>query len=421
MAAPKKQRYYGLEWLRFLMAVWMVTFHFGGVYSDMPAWFSAVSSMAFFATSCFFMLSGFLLTHVSLDQNYQMKMPGPVFVVRRLCNLYPIHVIAMLFMLVLFWLVPDNPVQECFRCVTYNSHPYLPLSEEESKAYEQLMTWPETGLRVTMQMLLLHAWDPRFIWLNGPSWSISTLFFFYICFPWVAPRLMRLRYWVWGLVVIWLIYITLPALATLFKFYDYTTVGTLHRNPLLRLPEFLLGIMLYWVLRQPVLNDLIRRYRYLGLGIGLCGVLLGAWALNADPLHSFYLLHNGILLPFAGLLLLSATMFSAPKSAWVKNGLQRLGESSLSLFVFHLPLLGPCVLLTHAVLQYFFPGWEPGGGGSGTVEFAVPAWTMPFHLLILISLALLIQLYMVRRMRSWLEKWLLPRVKHWSASRQGRV
>lgn len=400
MATSKRQRYYGLEWLRFLMALWMVAYHFGGIYDGMPDMLRSFIGMGFFATSTFFMLSGFLLAHVALDDAGEMKMRGPAFVAKRLCNLYPIHVITML--LAIGLLLLQYPIRPEGVYVYFNTHPYYPLSDEAQAAFSERLSWPGALKHIALQLTLLQAWEPRFLWLNGASWSISALLFFYACFPWLAPRLMRVQRWGLVLVAIWGLYALGPLLATLAGAFDYVTVGVFHRNPLFRLPEFLAGIVLYRAWQSDRVSDLIRRFRYPVLALGLCGVPIGVWLLKLDGLHLYYLTHNGFLLPFQALVLLSASAFTTPNSATVRAWAQRLGESALCIFALHTPLIGPTARATRWLLQRWHEGWVVDSGNAA-LKFAIPLWTMVFHLALIVVLALLMQRFVVAPMRHWLE------------------
>ncbi|WP_251978831.1 acyltransferase family protein [Salinicola avicenniae] len=393
----KKQRYYGLEWLRFLMALWMVVYHFGGIYGDMPALLRSFIGMGFFATSTFFMLSGFLLAHVALDHAGEMKQRGPLFVARRLCNLYPIHVITLLLALGLQLLqYPINPEGVH---VYFNTHPYFPLDAEARSLFAERLSWPSALKHIALQLTLLQAWEPRFLWLNGASWSISALLFFYAVFPWLAPRLMRIQRWGLVLCGVWGLYALGPLLATLCGAFDHVTVGVLHRNPLFRLPEFLAGVLLYRALQSAWIADALRRFRYPLMALGLCGIPVGVWLLKVDGLHFYYLTHNGLLMPFQALVLLSATAFAAPRHAGVRHWARRLGESALCIFALHTPLIGPSARATRWLLAQ----WGTADLVAGTTRVMIPLWTLAFHLTLIVLLALLMQRFVVAPIRHWLE------------------
>ncbi len=400
MSTIKRQRYYGLEWLRFLMALWMVAYHFGGIYSEMPDMVRSFIGMGFFATSTFFMLSGFLLAHVALDHAGEMKMHGPAFVAKRLCNLYPIHVLTMLLSIGLLLL--QYPIRPEGVYVYFNSHPYYPLSDEARAAFSDRLSWPSALGHIALQLTLLQAWEPRFLWLNGASWSISALLFFYVCFPWLAPRLMRIQRWGLVLLGVWGLYALGPLVATLAGSFDYVTVGVLHRNPLFRLPEFLAGILLYRAWQSEPVSSLFRRFRYPLMTLGLCGVPVGVWLLKMDGLHLYYLTHNGLLLPFQALVLLSVCAFAAPSSAMVRVWAQRLGESALCIFALHTPLIGPMARGTRWLLQRWHESWI-ADSSNVALKFAIPLWTMAFHLALIVVLALLMQRFVVAPIRHWLE------------------
>ena len=66
MQTLDKHRFIGLEWLRFLMGFYVVVYHTIHFYPERKTipLLDEITSMGFFATSTFFVLSGFLLAHV---------------------------------------------------------------------------------------------------------------------------------------------------------------------------------------------------------------------------------------------------------------------------------------------------------------------------------------------------------------------
>lgn len=398
-SASGRERFYGLEWLRFLMALSMVVYHFGGLYGDLPLVARKIIGMGFFATSTFFMLSGFLLAHVALDAAGRLKGSAPAFVARRLCNLYPIHLITLL--LALSLLLFQYPIVPEGVYVYYNSHPYVAPDAQLRELFGARLPWVSAIEHIGLQLFLLQAWEPRFLWLNGASWSISALFFFYLCFPSVAPRLMGIRRWGLALLAIWGLYMLGPLLATLSQAFDHVTVGLLHRNPLFRLPEFLVGILLYRAHREAWVRDALIRHRHALITLALCGVPLGAWLLTLDGTNFYYLVHNGLLLPFQALLLLGASALRAPRGEKSKRLAQRLGEAALCIFVLHTPLIGPFARATRWSIEQGAMIMQLDIEVIGLRE--LPIWSMPFHLLVIVALALSVQRWVVAPTRSWLE------------------
>lgn len=80
MQKASKQRFIGLEWLRFLLGCYVMIYHTVHQYPQRGSvpFLAELTSMGFFATSTFFVLSGFLLTHVYFNGN-QMRESGRSF------------------------------------------------------------------------------------------------------------------------------------------------------------------------------------------------------------------------------------------------------------------------------------------------------------------------------------------------------
>src|SRR5271166_351220 len=135
-----------------------------------------------YATSTFFILSGFILSHVYVGSSNAegLKVPVSRFFINRLSNLYPIHIITMLLTIALMFLSP---------------RPYdVALSGLDSAPpIMHTMSAAEVAANGVMQILLLQAWNPLYQAFNYPAWSSSTLLFFYLCFPLLAPRLLSMR------------------------------------------------------------------------------------------------------------------------------------------------------------------------------------------------------------------------------------
>jgi peptidoglycan/LPS O-acetylase OafA/YrhL len=118
----------------------------------------------------FFVLSGFIITHV-----YLISLATPaasavrIFLWHRFIRLYPVHVMVLLALVLLIWLARAN---------------HIPLNNPDE--------WRETS--IPWHLALLHAWGvvARPDW-NAPSWSISAEWFAYLLFPLMAPALMFVR------------------------------------------------------------------------------------------------------------------------------------------------------------------------------------------------------------------------------------
>lgn len=175
--------------------------------------------------SFFFILSGFVLAWGAGDREVQLKK----FLLRRISRVYPVFLVVLVTVVAIPALlqVPD-------------------------------FTWRQLVLNV----FLLQAWIPNnemLFSLNGVAWSLSCEVFFYAVFPvvFVALRRLRLRsallisvgmYVAMNLLV--LVASTAPADSWLNPFA--------YANPLVRFPEFMLGMVAAlgirhgWNLKRPL-------------------------------------------------------------------------------------------------------------------------------------------------------------------------
>lgn len=83
----------GLDLLRFFMAIIMVLYHVQSLLKN--SFLNELSFNGFFGTSTFFILSGFILTHVYLKKIQLNKFSNTVFLIKRFSALYPIHIVTM--------------------------------------------------------------------------------------------------------------------------------------------------------------------------------------------------------------------------------------------------------------------------------------------------------------------------------------
>ena len=117
----------------------------------------------------------------------------------------------------------------------------------------------EYWLGIPLSYLLLHTWIPKYAYFgNTPCWTLSTLAAHWVFYPWIQPRLNRLRddKILLGLSLIPL-FAMIPPLVALWGFgsleYDQDTGATeyaltnpdvwyaLYTHPLIRFPDFLFG------------------------------------------------------------------------------------------------------------------------------------------------------------------------------------
>lgn len=219
-----------LDGLRFLAALWVFLFHFGG---NSSFWQTGplkyLSDTGAWGVSFFFMLSGFVL----------MRSYGPTFMtsftfrtvvsfwILRLLRLAPVYYGILFLFLLLYGIVLSEPV---------------PTDE------------------LLLHLAMLQAWFPdKALSLNFPAWSLSCEIFYYLLFPVLCLFLAGLKRMIGDAAIpVALLLTPLMALADLHGF-----LGMYH--PVTNLPLFVCGMLLGLI---PV------KRMNLGLGLVLWMMLL---------------------------------------------------------------------------------------------------------------------------------------------------
>ncbi|MCP8463138.1 acyltransferase [Pseudomonas sp. ZM23] len=371
-----------------------------------------LTSLGFFATSTFFVLSGFLLCHVYITDGQLRESPRSFFT-KRLSNLYPLHIFSILLTITVLLVVSQLGIgpdldQATPRFVVYDTNEAI--GRLQPQLFHHWMSDRELLLNSILQLTMLQAWNPYYLTFNAPLWSLSTLFFFYLCFPYVAPRLARVKHKWRLLIALWLLYLVPPALVVASEQYGMPWTGLLHRNPLLRLPEFLSGILAYGLFRQ---------YKDAGHTPGrwlslLLGALVLVNFLVADYLYThgakywYFLLHNGLLLPAQLVLVYLSALPRDPDSSFIRRWSPRLGAASLSLFALHVPLF---TLFSRTEKLIRAPGdcladWAFCVDAATHQQLSL--WLYPLFLVFMVASCVLVQERCVVPVRKWLVHHLLP-------------
>ncbi|KHN50773.1 acyltransferase family protein [Pectobacterium fontis] len=408
MKKANKERFIGLEWLRFLLGCYVMIYHTVHVYPQRERipFLSELTSMGFFATSTFFVLSGFLLAHVYIKDG-RLREPVRQFWAKRFFNLYPIHIIALLSSIAVVtlmqWLaVPPEGQVASARFVIYDTND--PAVDPESLRH--YMTNAQLAFNGLLQVLMLQAWNPYFLTFNAPLWSLSTLFFFYLTFPLLAPRLLNSRHpWLW-MGIVCLLYLLPPIWVIWQQQFGMPYTGLLQRGPIFRLPEFLAGILGYALFRHYRQKDRLpqtKGQRYaVALFIGV-NFLAATWLFTKGEAYWYFLLHNGLLLPAqVGLVCLSA-LAREPNSDWLRRWSPRLGAASLSIFALHVPLFNLFRTLEQLVRgnpMACFSDWDQCIAAAGQVQLSMTGYII--FLLSTVTLCVLFQERIVLRVRTFL-------------------
>ena len=300
---------------RYAAAVFLVLFHFLPLQEIQDGAVRNLFSKGYLGTSFFFLLSGFLLTHVYASR---LRSAGdvPAFQVKRFARLYPPYLLGLLIAL---------PI------ALFNKNA-LPLLEQAGS--------------IIAYLLSLQAWIPDWaLKINGPAWSVSALMFFYLVFPFALRAFRRFqKYLPFFLLFLWVIYLVPPSLYQLLLpdgqavtvFSQLTWLNVLKFNPLIRLPEFLLGMGGAALFEERRFASVLQRPWALP-GLLLATILIAAGIPAETPMYP--LLHNGLFTPLLLLIVLALAYDQSVVSRAGQSALgRRLADSSLQIFLLHIPI-----------------------------------------------------------------------------------
>lgn len=302
-----------------------------------------------FSASIFFILAGFIYA-VKFSDVSRIP-PTWTFVKARFFRLYPLHVVCTLLMVIY---------------VGYKT-PFL------------------TDIGGVVRTLLLHlsllwAWAPAAGHsLNQPSWSLTSFFLCYAAAPVFARYLGRghslSRLWrLLGLIL-------LPTVlwGFLFTAVDYSDARYLffHIFPPMRLCEFLFGMVLAHIHLQGGLKGPRRGWASDLAILALLALLVGNLHFHRTPFPSvnWFSHHtvNTILYAVLLLLLAQANGWLGRLFSWTP--IRILGKSSFYPYLWHMPLIGACYMLSEGLnLQVWTPNHWTGTVTLLVVLYGGSAW-----------------------------------------------
>jgi len=300
-------------------------------------------SHGYLGVDLFFVLSGFIITHVYLaNLAVPNRQAMQIFLWHRFIRLYPVHVTVLLGLVVMVY-------------VAHALH--IPLNEPDQ--------W--RGSSLIWHLTLLHAWGMLEVtgW-NQPSWSISAEWFAYLLFPLLAPALMLIRDRLTALVTA---VAALAAMAAIFALTGWSLINELGAPSLLRISgEFLCGAALC---------------RAVALGNGLpavSGDTFGIAALLAFFLGAYLGFADMALIVFLAILIFRTATAAGPLASFLgSRPLVWLGEISYSLYMVHFPLL---IAIRRFWEQLGFAAWGSMGRGLAfavTVAFVIAVAAALFY------------------------------------------
>jgi len=337
-----------LTGVRFFLALWVVCYHQAGPNGAIGPWLTQSPLLlanlvhtGYVAVSVFFVLSGFILAYNYSLETWLSRKQLARFAIARFARIYPVYLLGVLAAVVLFG----------FQMQRIRS--------------------------LLMAFGLVQAWDPAtaLSW-NAPGWSLSDEAFFYLCFPFVGVLLWRLRgplKWIGVMAAIWLLSLLVPVFLTVSgqgygpasafgasqpgaPALDHFLMNFSRFNPAVRLPEFCMGILICkcWLFLKETNHFLYNRgsWLYLPSVAVIVGVLLWAGDLPYLPVH------NSLLLPFFGCLILGLALQGGTLAAFLSHPwLMFLGQASYAIYILHQPILR---FMSTAAGGIFTPRGLPG-------------------------------------------------------------
>ncbi|RKG83288.1 acyltransferase family protein [Corallococcus terminator] len=324
MAAAPRPSLPALTGLRFFAALHVVAFHVTPR-EGRPGWLAGLLDNGPASVTLFFILSGFVLAQAYLGRESSGQVSRRAFWAARFARVYPVYLLGLVLTAPPF-----------FQFV---------LRQEGGLTLASLQRILGVGAAV---FSLTQAWVPPVAcaW-NCPGWSLSAEAFFYLLFPVLAVPVARLgpkalRWFAVALVAVaallcglWLLGDTLLAGDPAHR-DTWLRVG--EYSPLLKLPQFLLGVVLgrAFVLRSPALPET----RGTGLSVGSFAAAGLALALLAVPWPgASWALRDLALTPVFAWLLWTLAKGRGPLAAFLSRAsVVRLGEASYALYILHIPL-----------------------------------------------------------------------------------
>lgn len=361
-----------LTGLRFLAAIHVVLFHLRDTFT-FPVVIANIVSYGSLGVNLFFILSGFVLAYTYLDVTKpanHIDVRG--FWVARVARVYPLYLFA--FVLAAPRVLAKGDVPDGLVTATAVS-----------------------------TVTLTQAWTGWIEW-NVPAWSLSVEAFFYLVFPPTAVAVWRLRRR--GVLlcaaIAWIASLIGPAV--------FVALGSDPRwrdvvlyNPLLRLPEFVIGIALarIFLLNRAQLGtaEQMQRWQRRSTWWATAGALgiLSVMACTLPVPGVFF--HNGLLDPLFAVLIYGLAGGGGVLGALLGTRIFRLlGEASYGIYILQQPVASWCKAIVSLILT-------GGLGMASTLKTSQPFAVGYMLTLVLVSLATLYVIEMP--MRAAIRRWWL--------------
>ena len=186
-------------------------------------WYRHIFSKGYLGVSFFFILSGFILSLNYKKRFLKKKISLGQFWIARIARIYPLHVFTLILSLPVFF----------------------------SESFTAPIAWAG---RFLSNLFLVQSFVPIeevYFGFNAVSWSISNELFYYVMFPFLLLLLYKKRQllFIFILLVVTLLLVMLMAPETQ-HIYLFAI------NPLFRITDFILGILLYSLYEKGIFSRL---------------------------------------------------------------------------------------------------------------------------------------------------------------------
>ena len=337
--ASSPARLHILTFFRFAAALWLLASHLLGRFPFVwhAPWVDVVAN-GLYAMSFFFVLSGTVLVY----GYYQLSATGTAclrFYTARFARIYPAY--AVVHLVCLLWLPVDLPT-EWMRWLVVNG----------------------------ASALCIQAWIPHtFVGANTGTWSISCEFFFYATFPAFLPPVRVLAKPAWMARTTVYLVLLIGGLGMIdFVFAGQGTFPVYYISPFMRLPEFLLGMVLGAALRQMPPTRKVP----LWAAVASAGAVLLV-SMNTVYRVGLWTRANIIVVPAIACLIYWSAAYELSRPAISRQGIWRvfcyLGEASYCFFLAQLPVLAwlEAAAAKHAGMM----SWAAGAPLAATLSCTV--------------------------------------------------
>jgi peptidoglycan/LPS O-acetylase OafA/YrhL len=373
-----------LTGVRFFFALMVVLYHLtppegylgvAGV-ADGPSWLWHLLHAGHAGVQFFFVLSGFILALTYHDLTRERVR---AFYLARVARIVPIYLLGVVLM------VPAALLM-VFKIDQNGMNP-----------------WFNLAIQVMLWLTFLQAWFPHWALSgNAPGWSLSAEAFFYACFPRLIFSLRHKGNLSLAILAVMLIGVELSLSGigwawsglSFFEVQERPFGGALSwwadlwcLNPLLHLPEFILGMVTYLLLKRGIFTPAIQPWMLWIGGLIILGVM-------SSGMLPHVLLKNGSLAIPAAAVIVGLTRDSLVSRALGTATMQLLGQASYSMYLLHIPILWYLIRLDQRVLHF---------GGSHPLVMA------GIYVAIVIAVSVAAFLWIEEPMRRWIKARTSPR------------